>query len=101
MAEYTTLAVHWEGLDIAVRYCAEWSPSYREVYGYPLAHLELRIAGKAFPVSETGYLSHFNRPDNIEAAGGLVEFVLALLTDACRIVDGKEREATSHQLSLF
>jgi hypothetical protein len=34
----------WDGVAIEVRYIADYSPNYRDFYGYALAHQERRTA---------------------------------------------------------
>lgn len=60
----------WRGVAIEVRHCADWSPSFREIYGHPLAHLEIEAVDPArvpLPVTETGYRSLFTASAVIEA----------------------------------
>jgi hypothetical protein len=51
-AAYQTHRLQWEGITIEVRYDPDWSPSYRDVYGYPLAHLEIGRTGKVCPADD-------------------------------------------------
>ena len=49
MVGYATHHFRWAGLVIEVRYCPDCSTCYREVYGYPLAHLEVRSSATPCP----------------------------------------------------
>lgn len=100
MAEYQIHQADWQGIALSVSYCPSWSVSYREIYGYDLAHLEIR-APCPLPVTGTGYRSHFTRPDLIDAEGGPVAFVLAWLDDAAQSPAWKARQEQARQLSLF
>jgi hypothetical protein len=40
-AAYETHRFEWDDITIEVRYDPDWSQAYRDVYGYPLAHLEI------------------------------------------------------------
>ncbi|MEX0806699.1 MAG: hypothetical protein WD688_25770 [Candidatus Binatia bacterium] len=94
----------WNGIRIEIRYCPNWLESYEGVYGYPLAHLEIDAIdpeGAPLPMTETGYRSHFTRPDLIAADGGPVAFARAWLDDSARDRKWIEREAERKQLSLF
>lgn len=101
MQSVQTYALQWAGLGIEVRYCPSWSEAYAEIYGYLLAHLEIDASGQPLPVTETGYLSHFDRADNIEALGGPVVFVLAWLDQAAATPEWQAAQAEREQLSLF
>lgn len=102
MSEYQTYSVRWEGLSIEVLYCPSWCNSYREIYGYPLAHLQIRSAcGSPLPITETGYRSHFDRADNIEAEGSPSAYVLAWLNHAAQSAHWKEAQEKARQLTLF
>ena len=99
-----THTIVWNGIRIEIRYCPSWSESYERIYGYPLAHLELETIDPKrapLPVTQTGYRSHFTRPDAIAEHGGLVAFARAWLDEAAKDSKWLEREAARKQLSLF
>lgn len=94
----------WRGITIEVRYCPDWSPSYREIYGYPLAHLEIEFVNppKAeLPMTETGYRSHFIGATVIDEEGGAMAFARTWLDQAADTPEWKAREAAARQFSLF
>lgn len=95
MIEYTVETMQWRGLKVEVRYCRDWTPIYREIYGYALAHLEVRCA-RALPITKTGYLSKFERAENIDAEGGPVAYVRAWLDHAA-----PQPQEDPRQFSLF
>jgi hypothetical protein len=102
--EYQTFTFDWNGIRIAVRYCQSWFDFYEEIYGYPLAHLEIESIEPdrtPLPMTETGYRSHFTRPDVIEAEGGPVPFVRAWLAEAAKDPEWIAAEADRKQMSLF
>ena len=103
-APVETYALDWNGIRIAVRYCRNWLDFYEDIYGYPLAHLEIESIepdNAPLPMTETGYRSHFTRPDVIEAEGGPVSFVRAWLAEAANDPKWIAAEADRKQLSLF
>lgn len=62
---YQIHRLQWDGIAIEVRYNPDWSPSYCDIYGYPLTHLEIEAVEPAkspLPMTETGYRSHFGSP---------------------------------------
>lgn len=101
-AEYQTFTLDWEGFALSISYCADWSPSFKGIYGSPLAHLEIRsIDGQPLPITETGYRSHFTNADSIEAEGGPVAFVRAWLDHDAQLPQWKAAKAKRQQLCLF
>ena len=101
MRDYQNHILTWRGIRIRVRYCPEWSESYRRNLGYGLAHLELDAIGHPLPVTCTGYRSHFTRPDVVEHHGGPVAFVQAWLNSEARTKTWRKAYAESRQLALF
>jgi hypothetical protein len=100
--DYQTFALDWEGIALSVTFCPDWSASYREIYGSPMAHLEIRsIDGQPLPVTETGYRSHFINAELIDAEGGAAAFVRAWLDHEARSPQWKAAKAKQQQLSLF
>lgn len=53
------------------------------------------------PVTETGYLSHFIQPSEVEAAGGPVAHLQGWLDYMAQLRDWVTWEGRSRQLSLF
>jgi hypothetical protein len=95
--------INWQGILIEVRYSPSWSASYKEIYGDALVYLEietLQSAHAPLPITETGYRSHFDRADSIEAAGGPEAFARAWLDHAAGRPAWK-LQAAARQGSLF
>jgi hypothetical protein len=96
--------IQWQGFVIEVRYCPDRFDSYREIYGYALAHLEVEsIHPVKAPLSmtETGYRSHLDSADNINDAGGPVAFVQAWIDHEAQSPAWKAQQAQSRQGLLF
>lgn len=99
-----THQMDWQGYRIEVRYCPSWSPSYEEIYGECMAHLELMSLEEPrlpLPVTETGYRSHFTPAKFIDDEGGPIAFVQSWLDDAAKSTKWKALEAASRQMSLL
>lgn len=92
----------WQGIEIEISFERNWlgsSPS-----DYQSSHLEIRSVNppKAeLPITETGYLSHFLQPEELDAAGGPVAYVIAMLDEAAQRKEWKARCEAQRQLSLF
>jgi len=100
--DYSREIVKWRGLEIEVLHNPDWSPVYREVFGYALAHLQIRsLNGKPIPISKTVYQSKFERAENIAAEGGAAAYVVAWLDHAALAQCGSAGQADTRQLSLF
>jgi hypothetical protein len=101
-ANYVPYSLDWHGIAVSISYAADWSPSFKEIYGSPMAHLEIRsLDGQPLPITETGYRSHFTNVDVIDAEGGPVEFVRAWLDHDAQLPAWQEAKAKRQQLSLF
>jgi hypothetical protein len=104
MDDYRTEKLTWQGIVIEVRYDPDWLASYRETYGYPLAHLEIESMSPAkepLPMTETGYRSWFGAPADVESDGGPAEFVRLWLDHEARSDSWKAAQAERRQLTLF
>ncbi len=94
----------WRGIRIEVRYCADWSKAYRDVFGTAMAHIEITSVEPArspLPLTETGCLSHFEPAANIEAAGGPADYIREALDKAAEGDVWIEQEARNRQMTLF
>lgn len=99
---YVPYSLDWRRIAVSISYSADWSPSFKEIYASPLAHLEIcSDEGRPLPMTETGYRSHFTNAGVIDAEGGPVEFVRAWLDHAAQSPEWKAAEAKHQQLSLF
>ena len=99
-----TYRIEWRGIAIEIRYAPSWSRAYLEVYGEPLAHLEIdsiEPVRAELPITETGYQSLFLPASVFEGEGGPVAFVRAWLKDEAESEAWKQREEASRQMSLF
>ncbi len=102
--KYEISQLDWNGILIEVRYCRSWSPSYEEVYGYGMAHIEIESiepARAVLPITSTGYKSHFAPEGEIDDAGGALDFVSEALELAAANPAWKAQELASRQYSLF
>ena len=99
---YETHRAEWQGIALEIRYCPSWLEDYEDIYGHPLAHLEIESANKEpLPITETGFLSHFMGAPLIDAEGGPVAYALAWLDCEADSDEWKRRQAEREQLSLF
>jgi hypothetical protein len=76
---YTEYEIVWSGISIKVRYCEKSFADdlHWKFYGHGHCHLEI-YSPVPLKMTETGFLSHFDRPDNV---GEPAAFVLAMLGD--------------------
>ena len=97
-----THRIIWQGIEIEIRFERNWHDS-SPTDCHP-SHLEIRTVKpeKAeLPITETGYLSHFLQPEELDEAGGAVAFVIAALDGAAKSRRWKARVEATRQLSLF
>ena len=94
------LNLDWHGIAVSITVWPDWSAAYRAVYGYPLAHIELR-ADRPLPITETGYLSHFVTGPILDEWGGVLPYIASWLDAASRDPEWIRRQAEARQLTLF
>jgi hypothetical protein len=90
----------WNNINIEIDYNPSYSISIREIYGYELAHVQVR-AVQALPVTETGYLSYFTCTSEVEAQGGVIDLVILALNQEAKKAAWKKHEEELAQLKLF
>jgi hypothetical protein len=95
----------WEGVTIRISYDPDWS-SLSDLLGpkHQIAHIVLEVldpVGAPIPVTDTGYRSHFARPQEVAAAGGPVPFVRSWLDCEARWPAWQRTLAAWRQLDLF
>jgi len=103
-ADYQVHHFEWRGIRIEVRYTPSWAAYYEEIYGEPLAHLEIEALDpkrRSLPMTETGYRSHFTAPAQIDAEGGPVAYVQRWLEHEAASDNWRNQEAARAQFSLF
>lgn len=90
----------WHNIPIQIDYNPDYSKAYRDIYGYPLAHIEVR-ADRALPITETGYKSIFLAEPLVSDYGTVTAYVTAMLDEAGQSPKWKQVEAAQNQLNLF
>lgn len=96
-------ALHWRGVDIEITFEPKWLGIDRAA-DRCIAHLTLTATKPErapLPVTETGYLSHFIHPSEVEAAGGPIDYLRSWLDYMAQSRDWVAWEQQSRQLSLF
>ena len=100
--DYSTEILKWRGLEIEVRHNPDWCGVYTAIYGYALAHIEVRsLNGRPLPISKTGYQSKFDRADNVAAEGGAALYVRAWIDHAAQSQRNPASDPDPRQLSFF
>ncbi len=92
----------WAGIAIKVSYERNWLGSPPSDY-HP-THLQIEAVSPErmpLPITETGYLSHFVAVDEIDNAGGPVDYTLAWLDQAAKAPAWRKAVEASRQLSLL
>lgn len=94
----TTIA--WQDIEIKIEYVRSYSKSYEEIYGHPLAHLQI-YTDEPLPITKTGYQSLFIVSSEIEERGGAIAFVETWLDSESVTPAWQAYLASRKQLSLF
>lgn len=80
---YRTIGFDWHGIAVSVAFDPDWSPSYREVYGFTLWHLKIKSGdGLPLPITETGFRSAFVSGQVMASWTGPEDYVRAWLDEA-------------------
>jgi hypothetical protein len=95
-----TIVTDWSDIKIRISYEANWlaMPSNRT------AHFDIEAIEperSPLPITETGYRSHFLNPEEVEAMGGPLPYVLAWLDAEARSPKWKTADMARRQYSLF
>ncbi|MGH1470868.1 MAG: hypothetical protein ACRBCS_06720 [Cellvibrionaceae bacterium] len=103
--EYTDVfTLEWRDFEIEVSFIKSYLPSYEEIDGYCMSHIEIRTISPpkaALPITETGYRSIFMALPQIEAQGGVKTLVLNELNRAAEKSEWKQKEINARQYELF
>lgn len=94
----------WQGRTLAVSYEADWLGSMSRSPEFGSAHFDVRViapTNACLPITETGYRSHFVRPEIVDQHGGPKAFVLAWLEEAAQDPAWIAAEEATKQLTLF
>lgn len=95
--------LQWRGITISISFEEAFLGFARPSPG-ATAHLQVQVVSPEhapLPITETGYLSHFVHPDDVEAAGGPVAYVEAWIEHDAKSPSWVEHEREKQQLSLF
>lgn len=96
------LKTHWNGISIDISCNTNYSDAFKEIYGQPLAHLEIRSTERQrLPITKTGYRSHFMAASALEEQGGPEKFVLSWLDHGAASKGWIDYFEKSRQLTLF
>jgi len=86
--------ITWRGIGLTIIHTVN--------YFAGIDHIEIHSENKApFPISETGYKSHFLHVDGLQGHPNAVEYVLAWLEQEAKSKAWKAQEFASRQGNLF
>ncbi len=88
--------IEWEGIPITITYEKDWLSMGASEFA--TSHIEIQSAdGQPLPITETGYLSHFFEPRDIDPVAEIKEW-LALRAQS---KEWQKYLAETQQLNLF
>ena len=91
---------NWTCGNLTIRVGITYRPKYIYIYDHLGIH-SLEPARAKLPITNTGYLSRFMEVGEIEANGGPVQVVRAMLDEAASSKEWQEHVSASRQGSLF
>jgi len=90
-----TTTIDWQGIRLTVLHKPNWT-------GCGFDHIEITSRNRVpFPISETGYRSHFLHGDEIGRYGDATAYVQAWLDEAGRTSAWERIDQETRQLTLF
>lgn len=92
--------ITWHDIPIEIDYNPDYSKAYHDTYGYGLAHIKIQ-AGRALPITETGFKSQFIAEPLVAEYGTVQQFVISILNCAAQNPEWVKLEAEQKQLNLF
>ena len=100
-----TFSFLWKSIPLEIIYTSDYAPRAKEILGYRLAHLQVMSKNRVpFPLTKTGYHSHFNNAEYIEGFGSPIDFVKIWLSEAEQSDEWKnhlKKMRKQSQLNLF
>lgn len=93
----------WRGITLEITYEPNWLNIGDRCPELGHAHLEVRSRpdGVRLPITETGYRSHFLHAEEVDQAGGPVEYVKAWMDHMAQSREWADHVENSRQLSLL
>jgi hypothetical protein len=99
--EIQSFEIAWQGIAIAVTYERN-AKGLADSEVATSAHLAITAEmRRPLPFTESGYLSRFVDPADIDAEGGPAAYVLTWLEHAARSPQWRNRRVAGEQLALF
>lgn len=99
-----TYRITWQNIEIDVRHTPSYFPAFEEAYGFSMDHLEVKAIAPErapLPITETGYRSIFVPNLDIEAFGGVEQYILTALDHEAARPEWLEKKAALDQFNLF
>ena len=94
LAEPSIETLVWEGIAMTVTHTPRMFAD--------IDHIEIRVADRQpLPITQTGYRSHWVRPDQLEAYGSASAFIRAWLDTEAQSKAWQDHLARSRQLTLL
>ena len=93
-----TFEIEWQGTPITLNYQEDWLGQFKKHGHHHISHIEIRSEdSQPLPITETGYLSHFFEPRDINPVAEIMEW----LDLRAQSKEWKKYIEDSQQMSLF
>lgn len=104
MKDKEIIIIQWDGMEIEISFCRNWSDAFAKIYGFSMSHFEVRTLSPeraALPITETGYRSIFIPEPEFAEFSSPTAYIIALLDHAAQSPEWQLIRENSQQYSLF
>lgn len=96
--------IQWDGMEIEISFCRNWSDAFANNYGFNMSHFEIKTRSPeraALPITETGYRSIFIPEPDIAEFASPTAYIIAMLDHAAQSPEWQVIRDKAQQYSLF
>lgn len=96
--------IQWNGMEIEIGFCRNWSDAFAEIYGFNMSHFEIKTRSPeraTLPITETGYRSIFIPEPEFAEFLSPTAYIIALLDHAAQSPDWQSTREKARQYTLF
>lgn len=104
MENYEISRITWDGIEIEIGFCRNWTKAFSKDDEFNVSHIEVRSLSPeraALPITGTGYRSIFINEPEVAEFSHPVDYVIAMLDDAAKSPEWQATREKAQQYTLF